>query len=102
MKIQPRLDIKNFIDIPNIGRAIERDLRQLGLNAPQDLIGRDPYQLYESLMQLTGTKQDPCVCDVFISAVRYMEGWPKKNWWEYTAERKKMLPRVLQERVLKK
>jgi hypothetical protein len=31
------------------------------------------------------------VLDVFISAVRFMEGAPARPWWRYTAERKRAL-----------
>ena len=77
--------------IPNIGRASADDLRLIGICHPNDLIGRDPYQLYEKLCEKTGHRHDPCVIDVFISAVRYMEGEPKRPWWDYTIERKRAL-----------
>ncbi|MCL4152334.1 UNVERIFIED_CONTAM: hypothetical protein GTU68_040309 [Idotea baltica] len=32
---------------------------------------------------------DPCVLDVLIAAVDYMNGNPPQKWWAYTAERKK-------------
>lgn len=86
-----RDQIKNFQDIPNIGKAMEQDFILLGIRTPAGLIGRDPYQLYRELCQLTGKRQDPCVIDTFISAVRYMEGGPAKKWWEFTAERKQYL-----------
>ncbi|MDQ6859908.1 MAG: helix-hairpin-helix domain-containing protein [Verrucomicrobiota bacterium] len=75
--------------IPNIGRSIADDLRSLGVKQPRDLIGREPYALYQALCKRTRTRQDPCVLDTFISAVRFMEGAPPKPWWHYTAERKK-------------
>ncbi len=78
-------------DIPNIGVATERMLLGLGVSEPADLIGKDPCQLYDSLCRLTGKKQDPCVLDVFIAAVTYMEGGPARKWWEFTQERKQRL-----------
>lgn len=54
-------------DLPNIGPAMDRDLRRLGIDAPRDLIGEDPYVLYARLCEITGARQDPCVLDVFIS-----------------------------------
>lgn len=78
-------------DIPNIGPAMAGDLRRLKIKAPADLAGRDPYKMYDDLCRLVGQRLDPCVLDVFIAAVRYMEGAPKKPWWKYTAERKKAL-----------
>ncbi|MFA6471257.1 MAG: helix-hairpin-helix domain-containing protein [Candidatus Latescibacterota bacterium] len=77
--------------IPNIGHASANDLRLIGVSHPQDLIGRDPYDMYRELCRKTRKRQDPCVIDVFISAVRFMEGEPERPWWAYTSERKRML-----------
>jgi hypothetical protein len=84
-----RSDIRSFRDLPNVGAAIEKDLFALGMHEPIELIGKDPYQLYKDLCRITQKRHDPCVIDVFISAVRYMEGGPPKKWWEFTEERKK-------------
>ena len=83
--------IARLEDLPNIGPSIAADLRQLGIKEPQALVGRDPYQMYGELCRLTGERQDPCVLDTFIAAVRFMEGEPEKPWWKYTAERKREL-----------
>jgi len=61
------------------------------VRSPRALVGRDPYRLYLALCEATGERQDPCVLDVFISAVRLMEGAPVQPWWHYTAERKRMV-----------
>ena len=74
--------------IPNVGPALATDLWRIGVRLPGELPGRDPYALYDALCRRTGVRQDPCVLDVFISAVRFMEGAPSKPWWHYTAERK--------------
>jgi len=86
-----RNEIKNFQDIPNIGKAIEKNFILLGIKEPFELIGRDPYQMYSDLCNVTCKRHDPCVIDVFISAVRYMEGGPPKKWWEFSKERKEKL-----------
>ena len=70
---------------------MERDFQRLGVVHPHDLAGADPYALYDRLSELTGQRQDPCVLDTFIAAVRYMQGAPKTPWWKYTAERKRVL-----------
>ncbi len=75
--------------IPNIGASLGRDLRSIGVNHPRELVGRDPHTLYEALCEKTRARQDPCVLDTFISAVRFMEGAPGRPWWHYTAERKR-------------
>lgn len=86
-----RNKIKKLQDIPNVGKAIRKYLLLLGIRKPIEIIGMDPYQMYRDLCKVTGTRHDPCVIDVFISAVRYMEGGPPKKWWEYTNERKKKM-----------
>jgi hypothetical protein len=84
----PRGQIKSLLDIPNVGKACIADFALLGIQLPQELIGRNPYDLYDELCLVTGVRHDPCVYDVFISAIRYMEGAPAMPWWNYTAERK--------------
>jgi hypothetical protein len=86
-----RSDIRRLQDIPNIGHAIEKKLLLLGIREPAELIGRDPYKMYDDLCSLTGKGHDPCILDTFISAVRFMEGGPPKKWWEFTRERKERL-----------
>jgi len=86
-----RNEIENLQDIPNVGKAIEKNLVLLGITKPIELIGKDPYQMYSHLCDVTCRPHDPCIIDVFISAVRYMEGAPPKKWWEYTRERKQRL-----------
>ncbi|HEB57718.1 MAG TPA: mitomycin resistance protein [Gammaproteobacteria bacterium] len=82
---------EKLTDIPNVGPAIAADLCSLGIREPAALVGRDPYVLYEALCEKSGQRHDPCVCDIFIAAVRYMEGAPARKWWVYSAERKARL-----------
>jgi len=84
-----RNEIRDFQKIPNVGKATVKDFILLGINEPFELVGRDPYQMYNDLCLITNQRHDPCVIDVFISAVRYMEGGAAKKWWEFTLERKK-------------
>ena len=86
---RPRSGVRNLEQIPNVGPRIASDFRLLGLHEPRALAGQDPYALYEMLNASTGVRQDPCVLDTFIAAVRYMEGAPRRPWWFYTAERKR-------------
>lgn len=85
------LELARLEDIPNVGPALAADLRQLGIAEPADLLDRDPYEMFDALSRLTGQRHDPCLLDTFIAAVRYMQGEPKKPWWKYTTERKKVL-----------
>ena len=81
-------------DIPNIGPSIADDLRALDIFEPAQLVGRDPYLLYRQLVDRAGVALDPCLCDAFIAAVRFMEGGPVRPWWFYTPERKARLARA--------
>lgn len=85
--------IERFEDLPNVGPAIAKDLRTIGLRVPSDLESCDPYEMFQRLQTTTGIHHDPCVLDVFISVVRFLNGAPPKPWWEYTQERKKTLAR---------
>ena len=87
-----RQGVQKLEDIPNIGPSLAADLRQVGILRPAELAGRDPYRLYDNLCRVTGSRQDPCVLDTFMSAVRYMEGAPARPWWHYTPERKRRWP----------
>ncbi|QYJ79212.1 helix-hairpin-helix domain-containing protein [Shewanella acanthi] len=86
-----RAEVKLLTDLPNIGAACAEDLRQLGLTKPEQLIGQNPYQLYERLNSITGQTHDPCMLDTFISITRFMDGEDPKPWWFYTVERKQTL-----------
>lgn len=83
--------LQQLTDLPNIGKAMAADLQLLGIRQPQDLIACDPYQLYRELCATTGVLHDPCVLDVFISIVRFIQGDDPQPWWHYTAERKQRL-----------
>ena len=82
-------DARKLQDIPNIGPSMAADLRMLGIDTPLKLVGQDPYAMYQRMMDLSGEYQDPCVCDTYIAAVRFMEGAPPHPWWFYTDERKR-------------
>jgi hypothetical protein len=78
-------------DLPNVGPSIAEDLRAIGIQAPGDLVGKDPVELYDRLNEITGTQHDPCVLDVFLSVTDFMNGNAAQPWWAYTQERKNRL-----------
>lgn len=84
-----REHVRKLTDLPNIGPAMAQDFALLDIRTPGELAGRDPLQLYHALCRKTGSRQDPCVLDVFISVTRFMDGDEPKPWWNYTAERKR-------------
>ena len=81
--------VRQLTDLPNVGPAMAMYLEFIGINAPEQLAGKDPLRLYQSLCRKRGARQDPCVLDVFISITRFMSGDEPKPWWVYTEERKR-------------
>ena len=49
--------------IPNVGPAIAADLIRLGITRLEDMTGRDPEEMYETLCVLDGLRHDPCAED---------------------------------------
>ena len=92
----PRSEVTDFQQIKNIGPAIADDFRRLKLRSPQQLIGKDPLQLYRRICKLDGQFYDPCVLDCFMSAIEFMNGKPPEVWWSYTATRKQMYSKEVQ------
>ena len=48
-------------DLPNVGPAIAKDLRRIGVLEPESLVGRDPFAMYDELCRVTGQRHDPCL-----------------------------------------
>ena len=84
-----RARVRRFTDLPNIGPALARDFELLGYTEPAQLAGADPLELYHALCVATGSRQDPCVLDVFISVTHFLSGGEPAPWWHYTEQRKR-------------
>ena len=93
MKNPNRETVSELEALPNLGKAISSDLILIGVNKPQNLIGEDPFDLYDKLCIKKGEHVDPCIIDVFMSVVNFMEGGEPKPWWEFTQKRKEILKR---------
>jgi len=91
MKNPNRATVSKLEELPNIGKAMAQDLGLIGISHPKELIGKDPYGLYNELCKKTNKKHDPCVIDVFLSVVNFMEGGAPAPWWTFTEERKRRL-----------
>ena len=59
MKTVSRAEITDLQQIPNIGPSIAANLRLIGILSPHDLLGKDPYTMYDALCLTTGVRQDP-------------------------------------------
>jgi hypothetical protein len=51
MRAVSRSDISDLEQIPNVGPKIAAALRLIGILSPQDLVGKDPYAMYDQLLQ---------------------------------------------------
>ena len=89
-----REEVKRFTDLPNVGPAAARDFEVLGYSEPGQLAGADPLDLYQSLCIATGTRQDLCVLDVFMSVTSFLAGGPPEPWWHFTERRKQRYGRL--------
>ena len=73
------------------------DLQLIGIDHPRKLIGKEPFELYDELCLKSAQPHDPCVIDVFMSVIHFMEGGDPRPWWSFTKERKKILERLNRE-----
>jgi len=51
MKSPNREKILQLEELPNIGKAMASDLRLIGIDSPEKLIGKDAFGLYEELQE---------------------------------------------------
>jgi Pathogenicity locus len=87
-------EVKKFTDIPNVGKAMERDFLLLGLKTPANLKNQDPYKLYQKMCKVSGVRQDPCVLDTYLAVIDFMNGAALRPWWSYTTDRKIQFPNL--------
>jgi hypothetical protein len=91
MKQPGRERISKLEELPNIGSAISQKLQIIGITHPNQLIGKQALALHQALCEKTGEQIDPCVIDIFMSAIDYMEGGEPRPWWTYTQYRKQLM-----------
>ncbi len=77
--------------IPNVGKAVAQDLRNIGITRPDQLKGKDGLKLYHKLNKTTGVRHDPCMADTLMAAVDFMSGGKAKPWWKFTELRKRKM-----------
>lgn len=76
--------------IPGVGKETEQDLIKLGINSIDDLIGKDPQELYDRECIMRGQKTDRCQLYVYRLAVYFAENGsnePEKLKWWYWKDR---------------
>ena len=83
--------ISDLLALANVGPAVARYLARVGITQTSQLTGRDAVEIYEEMCAVSGRRHDPCLLDTVMSAVEQANGGPARPWWDYTAERKRML-----------
>lgn len=84
-----RQTIVRFDEIVNIGPAMTAVFFRMGMKKPQELVGKDPLKLYQRICRVDRKFYDPCVLDVLMATVDYMNDRQPKSWWKYSSMRKK-------------
>jgi|GEM_PF-194945 len=95
MKNPDRLAVTRLEQLPNIGKAMAADLRLIGIERPQQLIGCDPLVLFRTLEEQARQRHDPCVLDTFMAAIHFMESGEALPWWSFTAQRKCLYRQII-------
>lgn len=79
-------------DLVSVGPATIADFERLGIRTVSALAKKSPHRLYDELCKLTGTRQDPCVLDVFTAAVAQARNprlpAEQRQWWYWSRKRK--------------
>ncbi|MDR3441170.1 helix-hairpin-helix domain-containing protein [Telmatospirillum sp.] len=89
MAAKSRIRDDDLTGLANIGPAMLRDLRVLGVDTVAQLAQQDADELYGRLNALTGQRHDPCVWDVFAAAIHQARTGEATPWWRWTPERKR-------------
>lgn len=96
-KVKTASEANKFEQIINIGPAAADDFRKLGFSKPSELTDQDPTVLYRNICEITESFHDPCVLDVMIATVDFMNGGKPQQWWAFTDLRKQRHGDVVEE-----
>lgn len=82
--------LAEFRTIPGVGKSIAEDFWNLGFRAVDELVGKDPEELYQQLCSQMDCHVDRCMLYVFRCAVYFAtEKDPKPEllkWWKWKDE----------------
>lgn len=78
--------------IPGVGKNMAKHLEAIGVTCVEDLVGRDPEELYRlDQLRFPGQTLDHCCLYVYRLAVAWAEGRvdtpEKEKWWNWTEEK---------------
>ncbi len=87
LESERRKALKQFRQIPGVGRSVAWDLYNLGFRSVQELKGQDPVKLYFQHCIQRGMKVDRCMLYVFRCAVYYASNETPDpallKWWNW-------------------
>lgn len=90
MKIKSDI-LKEFQQIPGVGKTIAQDLWNLGLRSLDDLKHKNPEDLYKKLCMLQQCEVDRCMLYVFRCAVYFVSNERHDpellKWWHWKDEK---------------
>ncbi len=77
----------NLIKIPNVGKKTKESLINIGITCVEDLVGKNPEELYQADCRVKGFMEDRCQLYLFRMAVYYAENKnpdpDKLKWWHW-------------------
>ena len=78
--------------IPGVGKNMAGHLKAIGVTSVEDLVGKDPEELYlRDCARFPGQTLDRCCLYVYRLAVAWAEGRcddpEKQKWWNWTDEK---------------
>ena len=85
---KPKATQNPLAALRNVGPATLADFALLGIVTLDQLAAAEPDGLYQELQRLTGSRQDPCVWDVFAATIHQARTGEARDWWAFTAVRK--------------
>lgn len=87
---QPTKVTSDLTELMNVGKAVAGHFARAGITRIDQLTGRDPLEIYETLCEIDGQRHDPCLLDTIMSAVDQANGSPARPWHTYTPHRKQL------------
>ena len=78
---------RRLADLDNVGPATLKDFALLGIESLDDLATSEALVLYRRLCEVTKSRQDPCVYDVFAATIHEAKTGEARKWWTFTPAR---------------
>lgn len=95
--------LKEFRQIPGIGKSMARDLYDLGFRSIADLKTQNPQIMYDKLSVLRSVQMDRCVLYVFRCAVYFAQTENSDHellkWWNWKDTNLKNIPEEIKAKI---